>query len=204
MSTAASTLGVKSIDHVTLVVADLERSRQFYVELLGMAEVPRPGFSFPGMWFQAGRTQIHLNIAGDEAGSAGVTTTAKQISRALHVAFEVDDAELAAQQLRDRGVSIAAGPRNRPDGYIQLYVHDHEASLVRPPKELKGFAKVALQPGQTETISFTLDFRAFAFYHPGYRQWVTEDGKFDIRPPPFAKGRSTSPVRRIRRYECLP
>src|SRR5437588_4399821 len=38
---------VRSIDHVTLVVQDLERSRNFYVQTLGMREVPRPGFSFP-------------------------------------------------------------------------------------------------------------------------------------------------------------
>lgn len=63
---------------------------------------------------------------------------------------------------------------------VQVYVHDHKATLVRPPKELKGFAKVMLQPGETQTISIPLDFRAFAFYHPEHRQWITEDGEFDI------------------------
>ena len=51
---------------------------------------------------------------------------------------------------------------------------------MRPEKELKGFAKVALQPGETKTVSITLDFRAFAYYHPAYKQWITEDGDFDI------------------------
>jgi beta-glucosidase len=63
---------------------------------------------------------------------------------------------------------------------VQLYVHDRESSLVRPPKELKGFAKVELQPGETKAVTFLLDFRAFAYYHPGYRQWFTEDGEFDL------------------------
>ena len=63
---------------------------------------------------------------------------------------------------------------------IQVYVKDHEASLVRPAKELKAFAKVELLPGETKTISFTLDFRAFAFYNPAFKQWITEDGEFDI------------------------
>lgn len=63
---------------------------------------------------------------------------------------------------------------------VQVYVHDQEASISRPIKELKGFAKVALEPGETKTIAITLDFRAFAFYHPGYRAWITEDGDFDI------------------------
>jgi len=63
---------------------------------------------------------------------------------------------------------------------VQVYVHDHKSGLVRPPKELKGFAKVELHPGETKTVSVALDFRSFAYFHPGYMQWVTEDGKFDI------------------------
>jgi len=63
---------------------------------------------------------------------------------------------------------------------VQVYVHDQKSGLVRPQKELKGFAKVELQPGETRTVSIQLDFRAFAFYHPKHKQWITEDGDFDI------------------------
>jgi beta-glucosidase len=63
---------------------------------------------------------------------------------------------------------------------VQVYVHDHKARLVRPVKELKGFAKVYLEPGQTQTVTIHLDFRSFAYYHPSFRQWITEDGEFDI------------------------
>jgi beta-glucosidase len=63
---------------------------------------------------------------------------------------------------------------------VQVYVRDPQSSLVRPPKELKGFAKVALQPGETRTVTIPLDARAFSFYHPAYRRWITEDGDFDI------------------------
>jgi beta-glucosidase len=63
---------------------------------------------------------------------------------------------------------------------VQVYVHDHKSSLVRPPKELKSFVKVALQPGETKTVTLTLDFRSFAYFHPAYQRWITEDGEFDI------------------------
>ncbi|HEY3345039.1 MAG TPA: glycoside hydrolase family 3 C-terminal domain-containing protein [Anaerolineaceae bacterium] len=63
---------------------------------------------------------------------------------------------------------------------VQVYVHDRKSGLVRPEKELKGFAKVALQPGETQTVSIPLDFRAFAYYHPEYQQWITETGDFDL------------------------
>lgn len=63
---------------------------------------------------------------------------------------------------------------------VQVYVHDRASGLARPEKELKGFAKVALEPGETKTVAVRLDLRAFAYWHPGYDQWITEDGEFDI------------------------
>jgi len=63
---------------------------------------------------------------------------------------------------------------------VQVYVHDQQAALARPPKALKGFAKVALEPGETKTAVIHLDCRAFAYYHPKYKQWITEAGVFDI------------------------
>lgn len=63
---------------------------------------------------------------------------------------------------------------------VQVYVHEREPRLLRPFKELKGFAKVELQPGETKTVTVPLDFRAFAYYDPAYGQWVTESGQFDI------------------------
>lgn len=63
---------------------------------------------------------------------------------------------------------------------VQVYVHDHEAKLRRPQKELKSFFKVALEPGETKTVSVTLDSRAFAYWDPRYHEWVSESGQFDI------------------------
>ena len=64
---------------------------------------------------------------------------------------------------------------------VQLYVHEVEPKLERPWKELKGFTKVELQPGKSKTVSIPLDFRAFAYYNPAYRMWVTDDGaEFDL------------------------
>jgi beta-glucosidase len=64
---------------------------------------------------------------------------------------------------------------------VQLYVADAESTLPRPPKELKGFAKVALEPGESRRITFELDERAFAFYDPVRQGWVVEPGQFVIQ-----------------------
>ena len=122
---------VRVIDHVTVVVKDLERSRRFYVDVLGMEEVPRPGFRFPGLWFQAGPSQVHLIGEHEESGPAGSRAPAgASISRTHHFAFEVADAEAAAAILQERGIPLAAGPKRRPDGPMQIYIQDPDGHLV--------------------------------------------------------------------------
>ena len=64
---------------------------------------------------------------------------------------------------------------------VQLYVHERAPRLPRPENELKGFAKVALAPGEEQTVTFTLDGRAFSYYDPGLHDWVARPGEFEIR-----------------------
>ena len=61
---------------------------------------------------------------------------------------------------------------------VQLYISDLEASVDRPVKELKGFEKVWLEPGQTKTVSITFDRDALSFFDAGKHCWVAEAGKF--------------------------
>lgn len=79
-------------------------------------------------------------------------------------------------------VSLSVTNTGRVKGkeVVQVYVTDKESSLARPPKELKAFAKVDLQPGESKTVTFTLDFRSFAFYDPHKAKWVAEAGDFEI------------------------
>jgi catechol 2,3-dioxygenase-like lactoylglutathione lyase family enzyme/uncharacterized protein YunC (DUF1805 family) len=135
---AASELRVRCIDHVTLVVKDLEQSRKFYVELLGMREIPRPAFSFAGLWFQAGATQIHLILEFAGSGPAGnLLPEPRRTSRTQHLAFAVDDAAAAAAHLNTLHVPILSGPSPRPDGHMQVFLTDpdgHVIELCSAPK----------------------------------------------------------------------
>lgn len=63
---------------------------------------------------------------------------------------------------------------------IQVYVADEESSVIRPKKELREFAKVSLQPGETKTVTFTLGKRAFAYYNTEINDWFVESGNFEI------------------------
>lgn len=63
---------------------------------------------------------------------------------------------------------------------VQLYVQDKASSVKRPDKELKGFVKTALAPGEEKDVSFTLDSRAFAYYSEALGDWYVETGNFTI------------------------
>jgi beta-glucosidase len=62
----------------------------------------------------------------------------------------------------------------------QVYIGDPQASVPRPPKELKGFAKVMLQPGETRRVTVPLDVRSLSFYDVDGKQWRAEAGAFQV------------------------
>jgi beta-glucosidase len=64
---------------------------------------------------------------------------------------------------------------------VQLYVHPRAPRLPRPPQELKGFAKVFLNPGEKKTVAIPLGADAFAFYDADKRAWVAEAGEYLLR-----------------------
>lgn len=63
---------------------------------------------------------------------------------------------------------------------VQLYITDQQKEIIRPEKELKGFEKVALNPGETKTVTFRLDRRAFAYWNVEANDWMVQSGDFQI------------------------
>ncbi|MFN8527699.1 MAG: glycoside hydrolase family 3 C-terminal domain-containing protein [Anaerolineae bacterium] len=63
---------------------------------------------------------------------------------------------------------------------VQIYVRDHESRLSRPDKELKAFAKVALEPGERKTVTLSLSRESFAYFDDTARKWTAEAGAFDV------------------------
>lgn len=63
---------------------------------------------------------------------------------------------------------------------VQLYVRDAQSSVGRPVRELKGFTKVELMPGEEREVSFELDKRSFAYYEPKIHDWYVESGTFIV------------------------
>jgi catechol 2,3-dioxygenase-like lactoylglutathione lyase family enzyme len=130
MSDLTARITVKSLDHVTLIVKDLEASKRFYCGLLGMHDVPRPAFSFAGKWFQAGATQIHLIEEHEQSGPAGEVRQGEPSSRKHHHAFLVEDARAAYEEAKRAGATLVSEPKERPDGAIQVFLQDPDGYIV--------------------------------------------------------------------------
>jgi glyoxylase I family protein len=112
----------RMLDHASICVTDVERSRQFYEGLLGLTPAPRPDFGFPGMWYQIGEGQLHL-IQRQRADSTG--RPAESIDATdPHLAIRVDDLDGMRHRLQ------AAGLQLLDFGGEQLWVHDPDGNTV--------------------------------------------------------------------------
>ena len=99
--------------------------------------------------------------------------------------FEYSDLKLDKQEMLDTDtLTVTCKVKNAGNvagaEAIQLYVRDEETSVRRPIRELKGFDKVFLAPGEEKEVTFVLDKRSFAYYEVQIHDWFVESGRFFV------------------------
>lgn len=102
-----------------------------------------------------------------------------------YTTFAYDNLRLSSPRIKDSDtltVSVDVTNTGSVAGkeVVELYVGDPESSVFRPVRELKGFEKILLMPGERRTVSFELSKRAFAFWDTGLNDWRVESGIFRI------------------------
>lgn len=94
--------------------------------------------------------------------------------------FSIDDTAFETEGSVDVSVTVTnTGPR-AGSTVIQLYVHPDAPPVERPEKELKGFAKLALAPGESRTVTLSLDARAFAYFEMSRGAWAITPGDYRL------------------------
>ncbi len=124
---------IKGLQHCSFIVRDLDTSRWFYGEVIGLQEVPRPStFAFRGAWYRFGSDEIHLISADDSTAPAGMRDPgpARRSGLATHVAFEVADLDGLLARLEAHGIELAGGPAPRGDGVTRFWVQDPDGYLL--------------------------------------------------------------------------
>jgi beta-glucosidase len=101
-----------------------------------------------------------------------------------YTTFEYGGLEIEPRTTRDGNVSVSLDVTNTGDRagaeVVQVYVADAHSAVPRPPKELKGFARVRLEPGETRRVTIELDRRSFAYYDTGRKRWAVAPGVFGV------------------------
>jgi catechol 2,3-dioxygenase-like lactoylglutathione lyase family enzyme len=126
---------IRVLHHVSLPVANLERSRRFYREVLGLEDIARAPLPVPGAWFRLGDRELHL-VAGEAEAVRGATGTDP---RQFHFAVRVARYRAALAHLRAHGYRedaeegdhgrVLALPRSVV-GYQALYLLDPDQHLI--------------------------------------------------------------------------
>ncbi|MBR5110384.1 MAG: glycoside hydrolase family 3 C-terminal domain-containing protein [Clostridia bacterium] len=102
-----------------------------------------------------------------------------------YTTFAYTNLRLSAKEIKDTDaltvtVTVTNTGKRFGKAVAQLYVGDRESTPIRPVRELKGFEKVALEPGESKDVSFTLDKRAFAYWNEAIHDWHVETGDFTV------------------------
>lgn len=102
-----------------------------------------------------------------------------------YTSFEYSNLTVSKKEIQDTdSVEVSVTVKNSGEvigkEIVQLYVKDTESTVNRPEKELKGFEKVELQPGESKEVTFTLNKWAFAYYNVDLKDWHVETGEFNI------------------------
>jgi len=102
-----------------------------------------------------------------------------------YTTFAYSHLAISPAATRDGRVEVSFDLENTGDRagaeVAQVYVSDRESRVPRPPKELKGFAKVQLSPGETQRVTITLDRRALSYYDVASKAWRADPGLFDVQ-----------------------
>lgn len=102
-----------------------------------------------------------------------------------YTTFKFSDIRLSSNEISDTDelkVTVKVENTGKVAGktVVQLYVGDVSSSVIRPIRELKGFEKIALEPGESKDVTFTLSKRAFAYWNQDISDWYVETGDFKI------------------------
>ncbi len=118
------------LQHCSLLVRDLEKSKVFYRDFLGMCEIPRSRSFTKGAWMSSDEAEIHLIQAKETTAATGFHVGDEKSGLATHIAFEVTNLATLLGRAETLDIPIVGGPMQRNNGGTQYYFHDPDRYLI--------------------------------------------------------------------------
>lgn len=120
-----------------------------------------------------------------------------------YTTFKFSDLKVSPKNISPTGkanvsVRVKNTGKRKGDEVVQLYVRDMDAKIITPIKELEGFKRVTLNPGESTTVSFELSGKRLAFFHTDLKKWVVNPGQYKIMV-----GSSSEDIRLLKNLEIM-
>lgn len=113
---------LKAVRHTGIRISDVDKAKDFYGQILGMNELPRPELPVPGAWYECNGVQLHLIGESEAMRGPGVGP---------HIALQVEDLEQAKKELEARGIpfkELKPPPAMRANPVV--FIHDPDGNVV--------------------------------------------------------------------------
>ena len=120
-----------------------------------------------------------------------------------YTTFEYEGVSLSKEQFKQNEkvevtVKLKNTGKSAGSEIVQIYIEDIKSSVDRPIKELKGFSKIYLNPGESKEVKIVLKIKDFSFWNPATEDWFAEKGKFKIHV-----GSSSTDIKSTKEIELL-
>ena len=117
------------LNHIALLITDLEKARQFYGKILGFQEIERPKFLTKGLWYSLGSFELHLMLY-EQAASPQIHPLNKTVQPHFAVSIPKTQLNIILDKLKDHGVNPVTVASYSPAGILQVFFYDFDNNMI--------------------------------------------------------------------------
>lgn len=124
------------LNHLGLLISNLEKSRHFYGNVLGFKEIDRPSFSIKGLWYDLGEFELHLMLH-EQATPPSIHPLNETVQPHFALSVMQNELLLILSKLKKFNIQIIAEPTLSPAGVLQVFFYDYDKNMIELNDDIK-------------------------------------------------------------------
>jgi glyoxylase I family protein len=117
------------INHIAILITDLQKAREFYGKILGFEEIERPNFMTKGLWYNLGDIELHLMLY-EQAASPQVHPLNETVQPHFALSISKNEIIMMIDRLKNFGVKLATEICYSPAGLLQVFFYDFDNNMI--------------------------------------------------------------------------